>query len=140
MKAIIKASTVIKHIFLQKPLTDDALSAYPEEVTEELRKLSRLLFKERFIHTKEYQKNMDILESIKNKIRIVVGKGAVDEILTLTFNEMGVRPANMDRQLWMIFLDKVINSHIKRLGGEIVADECIKTWIPEIEQKLRSFV
>lgn len=140
LKAIIKASTVIKHIFEQRPLSAETLAQYPEDVSEELTKLSRLLFKERFIHTKEYQKNMEILDIIKNKVRIVVGKGAVDEIVTLTFNEMGVRPANMERHLWMIFIEKVVRDHITRLSGEIVADECLKTWIPEIEQKLRSFV
>ena len=140
LKTIIKASRVIKHIFKQRAMTDEVLNKYPPEIGEELRKLSRLLFKERFIHTKEYQKNMEILEIIKKKVRSVVGKGAVEEMITLTFNEMGVRPANMDRHLWMIFLEKIIKDHITRLSGEIIADECMKSWVPEIEQKLRSFV
>ncbi len=140
LKPIIKASMVVKHIFKQRPLSDDILTEYPEDVAEELRKLSRLLFKERFIHTKEYQKNMEILEMIREKIQSVVGKGPVEEIVTLTFNEMGVRPANMERHLWMIFLEKVISGHISRLAGEIVADQCMKTWISAVERKLRSFV
>jgi len=63
-----------------------------------------------------------------------------DELLTLTFNELGTTAPYMNDKLWMMFAEKLINEHIKRASGDLVADECYKTWIPELQQKLKTFV
>ncbi len=136
----IKGSTVIKHIMELKPIKEEILKQYPKEVGDELRKLSRLLFVERFDQTKQYKKNTEILDFIKKKLSQVVGVGAVDEIITVTFNELGTSAPYMTDQLWRIFLEKVIRSHVKRISGDIMADECYRTWMPELDEKLKSFV
>ena len=80
-----KSAAVLKHIFEMRPLKGEELSNYPADVADELNKLSRLLFKERFTYTKEYKKNVDILEIIKAKLASVLGgKGAVNEVITMT--------------------------------------------------------
>jgi len=140
LNALKRSAMVINHVFEQKPLGEEDLAGYPDDVRTELESLGRQLFKERFTLTKDYKKNQDILEMIKNKLATVVGKGAVGEIVEQTFNEMGLRMANMDRGLWMMFLETIIKKHISRLSGPIVAEECLRTWIPEIESKLKSFV
>ena len=141
LKPIIKSSAVLKHLFEMRPLRSEELSGYSEDVVEELNKLSRLLFKERFTYTKEYKKNVDILDVIKEKLASVLGgKGAVNEVVTMTFNEMGMQVGMMKKHDWMVFLEKVINVHIRRLSSDIVAEECMRTWVPEIQAKLKSFV
>jgi len=140
LKAITKSSAVIRHIFEAKPMTEAILDTYPEEVSTELKKISRLLFKERFSYTKGYKKNMQVLEVIKAKVESLLGKGTVDEIVQLTFNEMGTTAQYMTDANWIIFLEKVIDEHITRHRGDIIADECRKTWIPEISMKIKSFV
>jgi len=141
LKPIVKSSAVLKHLFEMRPLKADELSTYSPDVAEELNKLSRLLFKERFTYTKEYKKNLDILDIIKHKLATVLGgKGAVNEVVTMTFNEMGMQMGMMKKNDWMIFLEKVIDDHVRILSSEIVADECKRTWIPEIQAKLKSFV
>jgi predicted regulator of Ras-like GTPase activity (Roadblock/LC7/MglB family)/flagellar biosynthesis chaperone FliJ len=141
LKPIIKTSAVLKHLFEMRPLKTEELSGYSEDVIEELSKLSRLLFKERFTYTKEYKKNVEILDIIKSKLTSVLGgKGAVNEVVTMTFNEMGMQVGMMKKRDWMTFLEKVINDHITRLSSDIVAEECRRTWVPEIQAKLKSFV
>ena len=136
----IKGSTVVKHILELKPIKDEVLKNYPKDVGDELRKLSRLLFVERFDQTKQYKKNMEILDFVKKKLKSVVGVGAVDEIITVTFNELGTSAPYMTDQLWRIFLEKVIQKHVKAMTNEIMADECYRTWMPELDKKLRNFV
>jgi predicted regulator of Ras-like GTPase activity (Roadblock/LC7/MglB family)/flagellar biosynthesis chaperone FliJ len=141
LKPIQKSSAVLKHLFEMRPLKADELSSYPEDVAEELSKLSRLLFKERFTYTKEYKKNVEILDIIKNKLASVLGGvGAVNEVVTMTFNEMGMQVGMMKKNDWMMFLERVIDHHIARLSSDLVAEECRRTWIPEIQAKLKSFV
>ncbi|MEE9151866.1 MAG: hypothetical protein V3U20_08565 [Thermoplasmata archaeon] len=137
---VIVASTVLKHILEVKPINDKVMAEYPPEVSAELKKLSRILFKERFEHTREYKKNIEILNFLKKKIKSVVGVGVVDEIITLVFNELGTAPAYMNDKQWRMFIDKVINERITEIRGDIVAGECMKTWVPEMEKKLKSFV
>jgi flagellar biosynthesis chaperone FliJ len=140
VKSIVKSTAVLKHIFEMRPLKSDELSSYPSDVAEELTKLSRLLFKERFTYTKEYKKNMEILDMIKKKLESVLGKGAVNEVVTMTFNEMGMQVGLMKTTDWMRFLEKAISDHICKMTSDLIAEECRRTWIPEIEARLRSFV
>jgi hypothetical protein len=140
IRPIQKTSAVLKHIFEMRPLKSEELSDYPDDVNEELSKLSRLLFKERFTYTKEYKKNMEILDIIKKKLETVVGKGSVNEIITMTFNEMSMQVGLMKKSDWMRFLEKAIDDHICKMTSDLVGDECRRTWIPEIQAKLKSFV
>ena len=140
VSSIIKGSMVLNHLFEQKPITPETMADYEKDVSEELTKLTRLLFVEKFDETREYKRNMELLKFIKKKISSIVGIGAVDEIVTLTLNEMGTSPAYMKENDWMTFIQKVIDNHIKKMSGDIEAEKCKTTWIPEIERKLKSFV
>ena len=140
VKRLLTGSAVLRHVFELRRMDESTLNNLPDEVAEELRRLSRQLFVDQFEHTRKYKKNMEILEFIKKKLAETVGIGQVDEIVTLTFNEMGTSSAYMTDRLWSMFMEKVIENHIRRLRGDIMADECLKTWIPELDQKLRSFV
>jgi hypothetical protein len=133
-------SAAIKHIWDGKPVEDSTTVGYPQEVIDKLNKLGRLLFKEQFEHTSKYKKNIEILSFIREKIKNVVGAAAVEEIITLVFNDIGTTPAYMDERMWRRFVDMVINEHIRKLNGDIVGDECEKTWIHELDSKLSSFV
>jgi predicted regulator of Ras-like GTPase activity (Roadblock/LC7/MglB family) len=140
IKSISNAAAVLKHIFELKPITDEVLAKYPDEIANELKKLRRQLFVERFDTTREYKKNMEILNYINKKLAEVVGVGAVDEIVTVMFNELGTSAPYMTDRNWLLFVEKVIKEHIQTMRGDIIADECYKTWMPAIQKKLKSFV
>jgi predicted regulator of Ras-like GTPase activity (Roadblock/LC7/MglB family) len=140
LSSVIKASAVLKHIIDAKPLKEHELDKYPEDIALELKKLSRLLFKERFSYTKKYKKNNEILSAIKAKIETVAGKGNVDQITKMTFNEMGEQMGTMDSSKWIRYVEIAINSHLRPICGDHVADEALRMWIPEIERKIKSFV
>ncbi len=137
---IINGSTVLNHLFEQRPITEEETGGYSKEVQDELSTLTRQLFVEKFEETRGYKRNMELLKFLKQKIGSVVGIGAVDEIVTVTMNELGTSAAYMKEKDWLKFVELVIENHIRQRSGEIVADECKKTWIPEVERKLKSFV
>ncbi len=140
IKAGTNAAAVLKHIFELRPITDEVLKNYPDEIASELKKLRRLLFVERFETTREYKKNIEVLNYIKKKLTEVVGVGAVDEIVTVTFNELGTSAPYMTDANWLLFMERVIKGHVQSMRGEIIADECYRTWIPTVQAKLKSFV
>jgi hypothetical protein len=123
-----------------RPLKSEEIANYPADVAEELTKLSRLLFKERFTYTKEYKKNEDILNMIKKKLENVLGRGAVSEVVTMTFNEMGMQMGMMKKADWMMFLENVIDNHICKMTSDLIAEECRRSWLPEVQAKIKSFV
>jgi hypothetical protein len=140
IKNLLRSSTVLRHVFELRPLTAEAMQGYDTDVVDELNKLSRLLFVEKFEDTRGFKRNQELLADFKKKIGSVVGVGNVEEVVTLTFNELGTNFAYMTSEQWMSFLNMAINQHIRKLRGDLVADECAKTWIPELERKLKSFV
>jgi len=140
LQAILKASIVIKHIYELRPLVDKELEEYSPEIRDELKNLSRLLFKEKFTETKEYKKNMELLAWVKKKLDEVLGTGSVEEALTMTFNEMGTQAAAMRSHQWPILLEKIIQNQVKDFNGELFADECMNMWLPDLERKIKSFV
>ncbi len=133
------AGTVLNHLFESRPITPGAMRDYKDNVRAELTDLSRQLFVERFEDTSEYKKNMEILKFVKQKIQDTLGVGAVDEIVTFSFNELGTSAAYMNDDLWRRFVENVIE-RIERMGGEVVAQKFASSSVPEIEKKLRSFV
>jgi ribosomal protein L29 len=137
---VTKASLVMNHLFELRPITPESLEGYNDEIADELQKLSRLLFVEKFEETRGYKKNMEILKHLKKKLADVIGIGNVDEVVTITFNELGTAAQYMTDDLWLKFTEKIIDEHIRRLSGDMVADKCKKTWMPEIEEKIGSFL
>jgi hypothetical protein len=137
---IVNGSKVLNHLFELRPITQEAMEGYDKDVADELSKLTRQLFVEKFDETREYKRNMELLDFLKKKIGSVVGIGAVDEIITVTMNELGTSAAYMKEKDWKKFIEVVIDKHIKERSGDIVADECRNTWVPEVERKLKSFV
>lgn len=137
---LVRGSKVLHHLFELKPITEEYLKDYDEDVSTELSELTRRLFVEKFDETREYKRNMELLSFLKKKISSVVGIGVVDEVITLSMNELGVTAAYMNNKQWITFTEMAINNHIRKSAGDIVADECLKNWIPEVERKLKSFV
>ncbi len=139
LEEVIKTTAVLDHIFEQKPWTDKVLSNYSEEVKEELSQLSRQMFVERFKHTRSYKKNLKILEFFKKKIEKTVGLGQVDQIISVTFNQLGTSAPYMDDQTWHKFLEAIVDEHVRKLIGDIQAEEYKKLWKMELERKLKKY-
>lgn len=134
-----RAATVLSHVFRQQPMTTAALATYDAKTAEELRRLSRQLFVEKFEETSAYKRNMEIHGYLKAELTKAVGVGSVQEILSVSFNEVGTTVAYMKDDQWVRLLDLVIEK-VKAHGGEILAERCAKAWIPEVRRRLRSFV
>jgi hypothetical protein len=139
MMAVKKWSFIVNHIFQLKSLSGPDTTGYPEEIKKELHSLSRQLFVERFEYTKQYRKNQKILDYIKKELAGIVGIGMVDEIITISFNEIGTAPQYMKDDLWPILIERVTDK-IRSLRGDVVADEYYKKWISDVERITRTFV
>ncbi len=131
---------VIQHLFQQRPLTPEGVAGYSEAVQEELRRLSRRLFVEKFEETRQYKRNMEILEYLKEQVAEAMGVGVADEIVTVTLNEIGTSPPYMERDDWMRFVEKVIEDHVRPESGAEVAQSTARAWKKEVETRLTSFV
>ncbi|WP_406669878.1 hypothetical protein V7O67_08670 [Methanolobus sp. ZRKC4] len=140
MNKIDIAKSVMQHIFEQRPMTAEQLATYPEEVAAELRILSKIVFNEMYTQSSEYKKNMEILADIKEKITGVMGRGEVEQVLAMAFNEIASSPKWMTEDLWPLLLEMIIRDQIRPLHGDYVADMCEAEWIPDIKHKLESFV
>ncbi len=134
------ARYVIQHIFEQRPMTASQLESYPEEVAKELRVLSKIVFNEMYTQSSEYKKNMEILADIKEKITGVMGRGEVEQVLAMAFNEIASSPKWMTEDLWPLLVEMIIKDQIRPIHGDYVADICEAEWIPDIKHKLESFV
>ncbi len=139
LEEVVKATEVLDHIFQQKPWTDEVLSDYPENVQDELGQLSRQMFVERFRHTRSYKKNMKLLEFFKKKLKKTVGLGQVDQIISVVFNQLGTSAPYMNDDTWHQFLEKVVDEHVRKLIGDIQAEEYKKLWKMELERKLKKY-
>nr|WP_321498062.1 hypothetical protein [uncultured Methanolobus sp.] len=134
------AKAVIQHVFEQRPMTKEQLATYPEEVAKELRILAKIVFDEMYTQSSEYKKNMEILADIKKKITSVMGRGEVEQVLAMAFNEIASSPKWMTEDLWPLLVEMIIRDQIRPLHGDYVADVCEAEWIPDIKHKLESFV
>ncbi len=137
---VVNTTIVLNHIFGQKPMSEEILSTYPDTVQDELKKLTRQLFVERFKHTRQYKKNMKVLEFIKDKIKKSIGVGQVEQIVSVTFNELGTSAPYMDDESWQLFLDKVVDNHLRKIIGDIQAEEYKKLWKMELDRKMKKFL
>ncbi len=134
-----KWSIIVNHIFQLKPLSGPEIDGYPDEIKEEFHKLSRQLFVKSFAHTKQYRKNQKIMEYFKKELSSIVGVGMVDEVITISFNELGTAPQYMTDDLWPIFVEKIAN-RVRTIRGDMIADEYYKKWLSDVERLIRSFV
>jgi len=140
MRKIEITREVMQHLFEQRPMTEAQLSTYPTDVSRELRELAKCVFNEMYTQSSEYKKNMEILTDIKKKITGVMGRGEVDQVLAMAFNEIASSPKWMTEKLWLLLLELVINDQIRPLHGDYIADVCMAEWMPDIKRKLESFV
>ena len=136
---VMNVSSVMKHILDQRGMSEGDLSAYSPEVAQELKKLSRALFVEKFEETRGYKKNMEVLAFVRKRLQAVVGVGPLEEIVTMAFNEVGTSAAYMTEASWDRFLELVIGE-VEKISGESVAEKARREWVPEVRRLMKSFV
>src|SRR5438046_5061127 len=66
---VVKTSIVVRHLFESKPITPEVLASYDVAVAGELKRLTRILFVEKFGETKEFKKNKEIAQYLQSKLR-----------------------------------------------------------------------
>lgn len=136
---MVKTSIVVRHLFESKPITPDVLTAYDEAVAAELKRLTRILFVEKFEETREFKKNKEIEAYLRNKLTSLVGPGHVQEILTMGFNEVGTSAPYMTPGHWDRLVSHVVE-RLREIRGETVAERAEKEWRAHLRQVLTSFV
>jgi hypothetical protein len=134
------ACRAVDHILREKGFGPDDMEGYADEVRTELKSLSYRLFREAYDTTKGARKNREIAEFLRKKIRDRLGAGLVEEVMGLAYNELGTNERFMNDKLWQRFIEIVVEKHIRRISGDIVADVCRRTWSKDIERMIDSFV
>lgn len=134
-----RAAAVLRHVFQQRPMSAEALAAYDGETQDELRRLGRQLFVEKFDETPQYKRNIDLMNYLKAELTKAVGVGAVQEVLGVSFNEVGTSAAYMKDDQWLKLVDILVDK-VRAAGGEVLAEKCAKAWVPEVKRKLKAFV
>lgn len=134
-----RASAVLRHVFEQRPMAAEALDGYDEATAEEIRRLSRQLFVEKFEETPQYRRNKEIADYLRAELTKAVGVGAVDEFLGVSFNEVGTSAPYMKDDQWMRLIELVVEK-VRASAGDVIADRCAKTWTPEVKRRLKAFV
>src|SRR2546428_315287 len=89
---VLKTSIVVRHLFESRPITPEVLASYDEAVAGELKRLTRILFVEKFGETKEFKKNKEIAQYLQSKLGVLVGPGHLQAIVTMAYN-VAVREA-----------------------------------------------
>ena len=136
---VLKTSIVVRHLFESKPITPEILASYDEAVAGELKRLTRILFVEKFGETKEFKKNKEIAQYLQSKLGPLVGPGPLQEIVTMAYNEVGTTAPYMTPAHWDRFLTIVIEK-LRDLEGDAVAAKAEKEWRARLKQVLSSFV
>jgi predicted regulator of Ras-like GTPase activity (Roadblock/LC7/MglB family) len=136
---VVKTSIVVRHLFEERPITPEILARYDEAVATELKRLTRILFVEKFEETKEFKKNKEIDAYFRRKLGALVGPGPLEEILTLSYNEVGTSTAYMTRNPWSQFLSLVVEK-LRQLRGDAVAEKAEREWKAYLNEVLSSFV
>ena len=133
-----RASEVLRHVFEQRPMGPDAMASYDRETADELQRLGRQLFVEKFEETPLYKRNRDLVLYLKAEVTKAVGVGAVQEILSVSFNEVGTSAPYMKDAQWLAVVDLIVEK-VRAQGGDVLADRCAKAWIPEVKRRLQAF-
>lgn len=136
---VLRTSLVIRHLFESKPITPDVLAKYDEPVAAELKRLTRIVFVEKFGDSKDVRKNKDLEGWLRSKLAPLVGPGPLQEILTMAYNEVGTSVAFMSPAHWDRLLTIVIE-RVRELQGETVAARAERDWRAHFKQVLSSFV
>ncbi len=136
---VVKTAIVIRHLFEERPVTPEILASYDEAVATELRRLTRLLFVQKFGETKEFKKNKEIETYFRQRLGALVGPGPLEETLTLAYNEVGTSSAYMTRDHWNRFVALVLEK-LREIRGDAVADRAEKEWKTYLNGVLSSFV
>ncbi|OGS47679.1 MAG: hypothetical protein A3K66_05390 [Euryarchaeota archaeon RBG_16_67_27] len=136
---VAKTSIVVRHIFESKSITPEVLESYDEAVATELKKLTRILFKEKFEETKGFRKNKEVEAYLRGRLGALAGPGPLEEILTIAFNEVGTSMAYMTPAHWDRFVALVIE-RLRELKGDVVADRADREWRAYLKGVLSSFV
>ncbi len=133
------AAAVLRHVFEQRPMSSEVLAAYDREVADELRRLGRQLFVEKFEETPTFRRNRDLANYLKAELTKAVGVGAAPEILSVSFNEVGTAAPYMKDDQWLRLADLLVE-RVRAQGGDVLADRCAKAWVPEVKRRLKAFV
>src|SRR6266699_4896736 len=136
---VVKTSIVVRHLFESKPITPEVLASYDEAVAGELKRLTRILFVEKFGETKEFKKNKEIAQYLQSKLGALVGPGPLQEIVPMAYNEVGTTASYMTAGHWDRFVTILVEK-LRDLRGDTVAVKAEKEWRAYLKQVLRSFV
>ncbi|TLZ43906.1 MAG: hypothetical protein E6K19_06145 [Methanobacteriota archaeon] len=136
---VLKTSIVVRHLFESRPITPEILASYDEAVAGELKRLTRILFVEKFGETKEFKKNKEIAQHLQSKLGALVGPGPLQEIVTLAYNEVGTTAPYMTPAHWERFLT-ILLDRLREQEGDSVAAKAEKEWRAYLKQVLSSFV
>jgi len=136
---VLKTSIVVRHLFESRPITPEVLASYDEAVAGELKRLTRILFVEKFGETKEFKKNKEIAQYLQSKLGVLVGPGHLQEIVTMAYNEVGTTAPYMTAGHWDRFLTIVVD-RLRDLEGDAVAAKAEKEWRAHLKQVISSFV
>src|SRR5439155_1620574 len=117
---VLKTSIVVRHLFESKPITPEILASYDEAVAGELKRLTRILFVEKFGETKEFKKNKEIAQYLQTKLGALVGPGPLQEIVTMAYNEVGTTAPYMTASHWDRFLTELVD-RLREIKGDTVA-------------------
>lgn len=139
LRNVTNAGAVMLHLVEERPITAHALAEYAPEIQAELKRLTRILFVEKFEETREYKRNTEVFEWISKRLGAVVGPGPQEEIATLALNEIGTSAAYMSERQWERFVELVVEE-IRKLRGDVVAEDCRREWAPHVKRVLASFV
>jgi len=133
------ASDVLQHVFQQRPMSAEALAGYEPEIADELRRLSRRLFVEKFEETPQYRRNMDLHNYLKQELTQAVGVGSVEEFLAHAYGEVGTSTPYMKDPQWTKLVE-ILLARVKEAGGDVLAQQCEAKWNRETKRRLKAFV
>src|SRR5213083_1847750 len=132
-------ANVVRHLFESKQITPEVLASYDEAVAGELKRLTRILFVEKFGETKEFKKNKEIAQYLQTKLGALVGPGPLQEIVPMAYNEVGTTAPYMTASHWDRFLTELVD-RLREIKGDTVAAKAEKEWRAYLKQVLASFV
>lgn len=136
---VVKTSIVVRHLFESRPITPQILAEYDEAVAAELKKLTRILFVEKFAETKDAKKNKEIAQYLQAKLGAHVGPGPLQEIVPMAYNEVGTTAPYMTPAHWERFVS-ILLDRLREIKGDTVAVKAEKEWRAYLKQILGSFV